>query len=139
MRLKPSLCLWVPNILTPSYYQLLKNPERAFKEGRFDFSYILSHIQIHCPGVLCDEPDPLLPVLRAAGARGRALPGEVLVCQGQPPAAPAGGLQQPLLHIQDIIHSTGSRIFKYLISSSKILKMCIKCRASSFQMSDAKY
>ena len=72
-------------------------------------------LPVYCPGVLCDEPDPLLPVLRAAGARGRPLPGEVLVCQGQPPAPPAGGIQQPHLHIQDIIHSTGSRIFKYLI------------------------
>ena len=71
-----------------------------------------SHFHLHCPGVRGHEPDPLLPVLRAAGARGRPLSGEVLVRQGQPPAPAAGGLQQPHLHIQDIIHSTGRRIFK---------------------------
>ena len=70
-------------------------------------------LPVYCPGVLCDEPDPLLPVLRAAGARGRPLPGEVLLRQGQHPAPPAGGIQQLHLHLQNTIYSTGRRIFDY--------------------------
>ena len=55
-----------------------------------------------------DESELHGPLDRPPRARGRHVPGQVLVRQEQPPGRAPGDLQQQHLHLQDPPHSTGN-------------------------------